>query len=285
MPSALASRHYGQGDAGETVLLLHGLFGSAAHWHHMAVPLSARHRVLAVDLRNHGASPHTESMDYPGMAEDVCALLDAQGLGRVHVVGHSMGGKVAMALALCQPQRLHSLVVLDMLPVPYPDRFGALVEALRAIDLAPVRTRADADRQLAPRVSEPRLRAMLLQNLVARGEGRWAWRIDWSVLAQALPVLMGFPPGLTERPARLPALFVRGALSDWHCAQGQAMARALFPLARFTELAGAGHWVHADQPGALLALLQAWLAEGFRSPEPARPAGHGAPHAPTWGRS
>lgn len=276
MPRHLASRHYGQSGSGETVLLLHGLFGSAAHWHHMAVPLSAQHRVLAVDLRNHGASPHDPVMDYPGMAEDVRALLDTHGLERVHLVGHSMGGKVAMALALQQPERLHSLVVLDMLPLRYPDRFGALVDAVRAVNLAPVRTRADADRQLAPRVPDARLRAMLLQNLVARADG-WAWRIPWPAIGRALPVLMDFPVPGFDHPMPLPALFVRGALSDWTSAPGLDRAQALFPQARFTEVAGAGHWLHADRPGALLALLQDWLGGRFRS-EPAASAAHERPH-------
>jgi pimeloyl-ACP methyl ester carboxylesterase len=257
LPARLAFRSYGQG---ETVLLLHGLFGSAAQWHHIAVPLSRNRRVLAVDLRNHGASPHTASMDYRQMSEDLRALVDAQGLEEVAVVGHSMGGKLAMAFALQYPQRTRSLAVVDIAPTTYADGFTALIYAALRVDLATVRRREDADAQLARHVPSARLRTMLLQNLVRRGDG-WDWRIHWRGIATGMKDLLGFPPPLCRRKSQVPALFVGGAASDFLGGCHEGPIRALFAHVAFDEIADAGHWVHVDQPGALTHRLDAWLQQ------------------------
>lgn len=257
LPARLACRSYGQG---ETVLLLHGLFGSAAQWHHIAVPLSRTRRVLTVDLRNHGASPHTAGMDYGQMSEDLRALVDAQELDEVAVVGHSMGGKVAMAFALQYPQRTRSLAVVDIAPTSYPDGFTALIYAALRLDLTAVRRREDADALLARHVPSVRLRAMLLQNLVHR-DGGWAWRIHWKGIATGMNDLLAFPPPLCRRKSLVPALFIGGAASDHLGACHEDLIRALFADAAFDVIADAGHWVHVDQPGALTQRLDAWLQQ------------------------
>jgi esterase len=252
----LHARSYGQG---EPLVLLHGLFGSAAHWHHIAVRLAGHHRVLAVDLRNHGASPHSAEMDYPALAADVCAVLDERGLRDAAVLGHSMGGKVAMAMALCAPQRVRRLAVVDMAPAVYADTFSPLICAALRLDLAAIQTRECAERLLAPRIPSPSLRAMLLQNLVRR-DGAWAWRIGWTAIARNMATLRGFPAALRCCRSDIPALFIRGGESDYVRPGHAALIRARFPQARFQTIAQAGHWVQADRPAELLQAMRAWLS-------------------------
>lgn len=262
----LSCRSYPGGDAGcAPLVLLHGLFGSAAQWHHIAAPLSARTRVLAVDLRNHGLSPHTDAMDYESMAEDLRELLDAQGIAQARIVGHSMGGKAAMAFALRHPGRTEALAVLDIAPARYHDHFSALVCAALRLDLAAARSRQDADRQLERFVPSARLRAMLLQNLAWR-DGRLAWRIHWLGIGGSLPQLLDFPAALQRVPSAADALFVRGEASDYVLPRHEDAIHALFPRARIEDLADAGHWLHADQPAALVQLLAEWLERPAAAP-------------------
>lgn len=258
----LSCRNYpGAGHAagtGAPLVLLHGLFGSAAQWHHIAAPLSARARVLAVDLRNHGLSPHADAMGYQEMAEDLRELLDAQGIARARVAGHSMGGKVAMAFALLHPRRTEALAVLDIAPARYHDHFSALVCAALRLDLGAARSREEADRQLERFVPSARLRAMLLQNLAWR-DGHLAWRIHWLGIGGSMPQLLGFAPGLLRSSSAVEALFVRGGTSDYVLPRHENTIRRLFPRSRIVELADAGHWLHADRPAALVQLLAEWM--------------------------
>ena len=255
----LSCRDYpGGGDAGAPLVLLHGLFGSAAQWHHIAAPLSARTRVLAVDLRNHGLSPHAYAMDYESMADDLRELLDARGIARARIAGHSMGGKVAMAFALLHPRRTEALAVLDMAPATYHDHFSALVCAALRLDLAAARSREDAGRQLERFVPSARLRAMLLQNLAWR-DGHLAWRIHWLGIGGSMPQLLGFAPGVLRSSSAVEALFVRGGTSNYVLPRHENTIRRLFPRSRIVELAQAGHWLHADQPAALVQLLAEWM--------------------------
>jgi pimeloyl-ACP methyl ester carboxylesterase len=255
---ALHLRDYpgAQADA-PAIVLLHGLFGSGTNWHGIAKSLAGRWRVLAPDLRNHGASPQAEAAGYEAMVADIAALLDANGIASCALVGHSMGGKLAMQFALSHPERVRGLVVVDMAPVAYPGRLRDIVTALQGLDLSAFTRRADADAALAPRIVEPAVRAFLLQNLV-RADGRFAWRFNLSGLTAALEQLMGFevPPG---RCYERPALFLHGTDSDYVGPAVHAPTRALFPAARFEAVAGAGHWVHAEQPAAFLQALARFL--------------------------
>jgi esterase len=256
----LAVRTYGQG---EPLVLLHGLLGSSAHWHHIAMMLARECEVLAVDLRNHGASPHTETMDYPGMAADVLSLLDERGLSQASIVGHSMGGKVAMSLALLAPHRVRRLSVIDIAPADYADAFTPLLATLLNLDLQTIGSREEADRRLAGRIASRELRAMLLQNLVRR-DGAWAWRVHLAAIARSLPALLGFPRQLERLCCEVPALFVHGGASDYLQARHKLRIEALFPQARFHCIEGAGHWVQADRPAELAAVLRDWA--GARLP-------------------
>lgn len=257
---ALHLRRYG--DLGpRPLLLLHGLFGAGANWHGIARRLAGQHPVLVPDLRNHGASPHDPVMTYAAMAEDLSALLEREAVERTVVVGHSMGGKAAMWLALTRPERIEAVVVVDIAPVTYPGGFETPVEALLALPLNDVSSRADADRRLAATIPDASIRGYLLQNLRRcpdRGGKAWAWRTNLPFIAAALPEIRGFPKP-AERQFPGPALFLYGTASDYIGAQSLPAIRQLFPLARLRAVANAGHWVYAEQPDAFSAALASFL--------------------------
>ena len=257
-PCPLFARSQGHG---APVLLLHGLFGAGHHWQDIARRLAPHGEIVTPDLRNHGRSPHTPRMDYAAMADDVLALLDTRRIEQASIVGHSMGGKVAMRLALQAPHRVSRLAVIDVAPVAYPDRYGELVRAAQALDLRTLRSREQADTRLAEHIAQPTLRAMLLQNLVPGAQGAWRWRIGWAGILANLETLCGFPSDLAGRRGGMPSLFVKGGASEHVDDAGEKAILAHFPRAQVVRLAGAGHWVQADQPAALAALLARFLLQ------------------------
>ncbi len=241
------------------VVLLHGLFGAAANFGAIQRRLASAGRVIAFDLRNHGMSPHANEMPYAAMAADVLDSLMELGVPRVALVGHSMGGKVAMQAALLRPDRISRLVVADIAPVRYPSAFRGFTDAMLALPLTPGLRRAEADAALAPAVPDARVRSFLLQNL--QFGPMPAWRIGLHEIAANLPVIGGWeaPPGSSFGG---PTLILRGERSDYVQPEHRPAIRALFPAARFTSLKGAGHWLHADAPDALLEVLWGFLAGG-----------------------
>jgi pimeloyl-ACP methyl ester carboxylesterase len=250
------------GDA--PVVLLHGLFGAAANWGTIQKRLAAdgTRRVLALDLRNHGSSPQAASMDYPAMAGDVAETLEAHRALPAAVVGHSMGGKVAMALALTRPEAVSRLVVADIAPVAYPPALRGYVEAMRSLPLAPGMARRDADAALAGAVPHPGIRAFLLQNLRFDRDAPPAWRLNLEAIAAAMPVIEGFPELDGGRSYDGPVLFLGGERSDYIRPEHHARIRALFPTARFATVPDAGHWVHSENPEGFLGLVEGFLGGG-----------------------
>jgi pimeloyl-ACP methyl ester carboxylesterase len=242
--------------AGPPVVLLHGLFGARQNLAPVQRALAASFRAITLDLRNHGASPHDARMDFPAMARDVAATLAAMDALPCALMGHSMGGKVAMRLALEQPNAVTRLLVSDISPVAYAPHLAPLVAALVALPLHPGMTRGEADRALAPTIEDAAVRGFLLQNL--RLDGTPAWRIGLAEIAAALPAIEGWeaPEGAVY-PG--PTLFVAGARSDYIRAEYRAATRALFPAARFVTVKDAGHWVHADNLPAFIGVLTAFL--------------------------
>lgn len=240
------------------MLLLHGLFGSAANWGRIQKALSTSHRVIALDLRNHGLSAHALPMDIATMAEDVAETMAALGAAPAVVVGHSLGGKVAMMLALTRPDLAARLVVADIAPVRYPPSLRGHVAAMRALLLAPGLTRRAADATLAEAVPEAGIRAFLLQNLRFDRDPP-AWRNGLDQIAASMPEIEDFSPPTESLRYEGPTLFVTGARSDYVRREHHAPIRALFPAARFVALRDAGHWVHTDKPEEFLATLAAFL--------------------------
>ena len=245
---------------GPPLLFLHGFLGSGRNWKGIARALSDRFTCLLVDLRNHGASPWAEPMTYEAMAADVAALLEAEGLEEATVLGHSMGGKAAMTLALEGEPRLRALIVVDIAPVPYRRRLEPLLDALLAVDLARFRSRAEVDAALRPAIPEDPFRGFLLQNL-ERGPEGLRWRCNLPVLRRWLPAITGFPPALEGRRWEGPVLFLRGERSDYVEARHLPRIRALFPRARIVTLEGAGHWPQAERPEETRRALEAFLSE------------------------
>lgn len=252
----LACREAGDGPP---LVILHGLFGNARNWDGIAKRLANDWRVLAFDLRNHGDSPWDDDSGYPAMAGDVVAALDRRGIERPLVVGHSMGGKAAMALALEHPDRVGALVVVDIAPADYAPSFLPYVQAMQAIDLDDLTRRSQADRTLAPIVPEAGVRGFLLQNLVQRGD-RFVWRVNLAALASGMAEIVSFPSDLLARVYDQPTLFLTGGNSDYVGPAHDGRIRSLFPTARIDALPGAGHWVHAEQPELFTAKLERFLA-------------------------
>jgi pimeloyl-ACP methyl ester carboxylesterase len=261
----LSAREYG---AGSPVLILHGLFGSRTNWQGFARQLASAHRVIVPDLRNHGSSPHAEGMTYPELAEDVRALMGRLGLASAALLGHSMGGKVAMALALAQPGVVERLIALDIAPVVYRHDYTPLIDALLGLELGTLGDRREAEARLAAAIPSRPLRQFLLQNL-RHGPGGYDWRIDLRAIRAALSDLLGFPGWPAGRRYAGPALFLAGERSDYLRPEHQGRILELFPAARVERVARAGHWLHAERAEEVLERVRAFLADG----EPMRDSG------------
>ncbi len=237
------------------LLIVHGLFGSARNWGVIATRLSDSRQVLTVDMRNHGHSSHTATHSYPDLAADLAEVIEAHG-GRADIVGHSMGGKAAMTLALTRPDRVGKLTVADIAPVAYTHDQRQLIHAMRRIDPAETITRGAADAALAPHIPDRATRAFLLQSLDLKNQ---SWRLNLNTLDAEMDRITGWPEDLTG-PCEIPTLFLSGADSSYVLPDHRATIRALFPRARFARLPGAGHWLHADKPREFEASIRAWLA-------------------------
>ena len=245
--------------SGPVVAILHGLFGAGRNWATVAQRLAAQHRVVALDLRNHGASPWADGMDYAELAEDFRATMYALGHRRFALLGHSMGGKAAMMAALAHGEEIERLIVVDIAPVAYPPRHLGYVRAMRALDLSAITRRSEADAALAPTVGDAAECAFLLQNLVFE-DGHARWRLNLAAIEREMPRLAGFPaipPGTTYHG---PALFIAGGRSDYLLAEHGPEIGRLFPNARIARIADAGHWLHAERPQAFLDLVEPFLA-------------------------
>jgi esterase len=261
MTVRLAATEYGALDGGgpPPLAILHGLFGSARNWASIAQRLAPKRPVIAFDLRNHGAAAWAGGMEYGEMAEDVLAMLNERGCRRAALLGHSMGGKVAMMAALRDRDMVERLVVVDIAPVAYRPHHLGLVRAMRGLDLAGIRRRSEADAALATAVPDAAERGFLLQNLVFDNE-QAHWRLNLEAIERAMPQLTGFPPVPDSAVYHGPALFVAGGRSDYLLPGHQPVIRRLFPNARLARIPDAGHWVHAEQPQAFLDIVEPFLA-------------------------
>lgn len=251
------------GDSGTPVVFLHGLFGQGKNFTQIARSLAPGFSSLLVDLPNHGRSGWTERVSYAEAAEIVAAHLRAgfAADAPVHVVGHSMGGKVAMALALQHPDLVERLVVVDIAPVESADmsEFEHLLSSLATLDLATLESRTDADRQLSELIPNPTVRGFLLQNLRSGDDG-WRWQANLDLLLRDLPAIGGFIDRDAVEPFDHPVLWVAGAKSPYITDEHGPGMRALFPRTRLLTVKGAGHWVHSEQPAAFSSALRVFLA-------------------------
>jgi pimeloyl-ACP methyl ester carboxylesterase len=253
----LSSRDLG-GEGGPPLVVLHGILGSSRNWQTAGKDLAIRYHVWALDLRNHGASPHDEEMTYGAMEADLAAWMDARGLARVSLLGHSMGGKVAMRLACRRPERVEKLFVVDIAPRDY-DRGGrqrAEFAAMHALDLKTLRSRAEAEQKLEALVPDWALRKFLTTNLERAPEGGWRWTINLAALTAALPDLErnSLEPGDRFEG---PALFITGGKSAYVQPADHAAIRRHFPAARIETIPEAGHDPHMQARAEFVRLVLA----------------------------
>ncbi len=237
------------------LLIVHGLFGSARNWRVIAQHLADSRAVVTVDLRNHGSSAWNPDHSYPAMAADLAKVIVATG-GPMDVLGHSMGGKAAMMLALTEPDLIRRLIVADIAPVAYQHDNTSHITAMQALSLDGVTTRGEADRRLAAHVPDPGLRAFFLQSLDLKTTPP-RWRLNLDVLANQMPLIVGWPD--TAGSFDNPSLFLTGAKSDYVTPEHRPLIRALFPRSRFAKLPDAGHWLHADSPRAFEETVKVFL--------------------------
>ncbi|NRA55164.1 MAG: alpha/beta fold hydrolase [Gammaproteobacteria bacterium] len=232
---------------GEPVVLIHGLFGALDNLGALARYLSQSFQVISVDLVNHGLSKHQSETNYSSMASDVIALLDSLSLDQVSVVGHSMGGKVAMELALAYSNRIAALVVADIAPVSYSNRHGLVFKGLKSVDLINLKNRKQAQQVLEQAGIETGVSLFLLKNLVKTASG-FGWRFNLDAIEQAYPAIIGSLPSKGQYQG--PTLFIKGELSDYITAEHRPEIMKYFPAATAKIIQGTSHWLHAEKPSA-----------------------------------
>ncbi len=228
------------------LVILHGMLGSSRNWQAAGADLAPHHHVFALDLRNHGRSPHAGEMSYPAMVDDVLGWLDTQGLAQVTLLGHSLGGKVAMQLACRFPDRVGRLVVVDIAPRDYPahaDR--AEFAAMNTLPLATLKSRSEAERFFEPQVPDWAMRKFLATNLEQGPDGTWRWMINLPALTAALPDLVGNPLTPDDRFDG-PARFIVGGKSHYVRPQDTETIRRHFPAAEIITIATSGHNPHME---------------------------------------
>ncbi|KDE39488.1 Esterase ybfF [Nitrincola lacisaponensis] len=250
--------HYQRTGQGTPLIILHGLFGTLENWGAQIKALAEHHDVIAVDLRNHGRSPHSMDMSYPLMAEDVIELMDDLQLSQVNLMGHSMGGKVAMQMALSYPQRIARLLLVDIAPVSYPPHHEAVFKGLFSIDLTSLTSRADADKQLQVWVEEAGVRAFLLKNLYRNEQGQFAWRMNLDCLRSEYDAIAAAPEGSAFTG---PTRFIKGGLSHYLKPEYTDAVRQRFPNADVKVIEDAGHWPHAEKPALFTRLVDRFFSD------------------------
>lgn len=251
--------------SGPPLVILHGLFGSKRNWSTLAARFGADRRVFVADLRNHGESPRHDAHDYPALADDVARLIESRVGGPAAVMGHSMGGKAAMMLALGRPELVERLVVVDIAPARSNAAPLGLLRAMRSVPLAACASRAEVGAILAETVSDPGVRGFLAQNVVA-GPGGLSWAVNLDALERNVESIVGFPDVPAGRAYAGPTLFVAGGRSDYLRPDHAAAIGRLFPRATIETIPGAGHWVHAEAPAAFFTTVSGFLAAGAVSP-------------------
>lgn len=237
--------HTDQG-SGPAVILMHGMFGSLSNLGSLARELVPNYRVISVDLRNHGNSPHEDAMDLALMAADIVELMDDLDLAKAHLIGHSLGGKLGMEVALTCPDRLSSLVVADIAPVNYPQSNSHVVDGLRALDSARIDSRKAADQLLSDYIADTATRAFILKNLQRTDDGSFRLKLNVkSIVANYSSSLVAAPQvGSFSGPV----LFIKGELSAYIQEKHYPLIKKLFPASELQVMDGVGHWLHAEKP-------------------------------------
>lgn len=243
---------------GSPLIILHGLFGSADNWMSIAKDLSESYTLYLVDQRNHGDSEHSDEWNYQVMAEDIVELMDDEGLDKAFVMGHSMGGKTAMFLALMHPERVEKLIVADIAPRYYPVHHQKILEGLNSIDLDTIKSRKEADDKLAEHIDEVGIRQFLLKSLT-RNDGKFAWKVNLPIITEKIEIV---GEGIdVDGTFDKPTLFMGGANSKYIQDKDRADMDRYFPNNHLIYIKDAGHWLHAEQPAAVIETVKAFLGK------------------------
>jgi esterase len=238
----------------ETVVILHGMFGTLDNWQTVARLLGEQYCVYIVDLRNHGRSPHSDSFNYAVMTADIIEFIEQQALRDVHLVGHSMGGKVAMQVALSEPQLLESLIVVDIAPKTYAGHHQDVFEAMFAINPPALASRHEAEEILNRFPLDWATKQFILKNLIiSKDTQRYEWRMNLPAIYGSYADILGFEP--SKNIFSKPTLFLRGEKSNYINPDEFAQISHNFSNVRLQTIANAGHWVHADAPQEFVAAL------------------------------
>ncbi|HTF93009.1 MAG TPA: alpha/beta fold hydrolase [Verrucomicrobiae bacterium] len=231
---------------GPPLILVHGLLGALDNWRSMSKRLATRYRVYSIDLRNHGHSPHSEMMNYSVMAQDLSEFFNAHNIESAFVLGHSLGGKIAMQLALESAARVDKLIVADMAPKSYPPVHRPLLATLRQLNLGRLKSFADAEAALAPAIGDAALRQFLIKNLERAGDGSFHWRIALdSIIANYDELIKAIR---SNNRFDKPVCFLRAGRSEYIEAADLTLIRKHFPRAELRTIADAGHWLHIEAP-------------------------------------
>lgn len=250
--------HYSETGNGAPLIILHGLFGSSKNWQSLARVFARHFKVFTLDLRNHGESFHADEMNYTVMAEDVCRLMGHLGIASCSLIGHSMGGKTAMLLALEHPQLVSRLIVADIAPVVYSHVYQHLIDPIMALTLDQIDSRSAVDKTLQRDIPDAVLRNFLLQNL-ERKSAQWRWKVNWSAIERQMKHLTGFANLPVAWKVSTPTEFIRGEQSAYIGIAEESEIRDHFENVSIRTIKNAGHWLHAEQPGKFSQLVLDFL--------------------------
>jgi len=243
---------------GTTIIILHGLFGMLDNWQSIAKKLAEDYQIILVDQRDHGRSPHSQRFNYDILAQDIFHFSNDLGLNRFHLLGHSMGGKTAMKFAQNFPDRLQSMIAVDISPKTYKGGHETIFEAILGIDLSKIDSRKAVDLTLMEQIPDVGVRLFLMKNLTRNPEGGFKWKANFPLLQKSYPDIMaGFEEAFT---CPIESLFISGGDSDYIQVKDYELISDFFPNVRFETIDGAGHWVHAQKPKELLTILKDFLS-------------------------
>ena len=250
---------YREFGVGQPAIILHGLFGQSDNWVTVVRRIADQFHVFVPDLRNHGQSPHTPLHSFPAMADDLAEFIEEHQIENPVLIGHSMGGKVAMTYALENPGKVKKLAIIDISPRKYPERLThtQVISQMMSIDLEKVTTRGEVEKILDTKISDSRVRMFIMKNLYYKLHGKLAWRLNLEAINQSMDLL--FDGIRSESQYKGPALFVRGGNSDYVLDEDIPLIKSMFPEAVIKTISGASHWVHADAPEELCLLLSTFL--------------------------
>ena len=248
----------GRSELTRPLIILHGLFGFSGNWRSLGRALSTNSEVICVDLRNHGQSPWSDQMSYIDMADDVAHLIESLDIAPPILLGHSMGGKVAMQLVLQGTVDIQSAIVADIAPISYQHSHEPLILAMRSVDFEYVKSRSEVETVLSRSVQDAGLLGFLMQNVI-RSETGYRWRINLDSIEENMSHLLGFPS--IEATSAMPTLFIRGALSDYIQPDHEKMLKEIFTASRLETIDEAGHWLHAEQPKRFLEIVRRFIDE------------------------